>query len=863
MDLDGVVFLNAAPGQLVPRGTPGDSHHVSEPIPSISLVHSVIEEQRPPTARTRTNLTTENVMAERLGFSTQQKSSSTGDYLSDGMFSLPEVIHKSLLKHYPQGHVFNFDGSGPVSSSGEESLAHEATGASDAVFRRRQKRRKEEAAIRRCFPKVRSLIFVPLWDPHKEAWFVGCLGWTCQEKRILQSRESAYFSAFGNSLMVETHRLELLETDRVKSDFISSISHELRSPLHGILGSAELLREMTTHGDQDDMIDMIDNCGRTLLETMDHLYVFHALNLLLLNFMIRLDFAKINNMTQSRSRKWKSSNPSLDSRSHGHTDSESSFDLSVLIEDLVEGVLAGYRFNHRSSDSQPGQNNARYHTYAELVQESSLDQCKKQGSSLSVILSIDDCLDWHIKSEPGAWRRILVNLLGNAMKYTTSGYVQVALRLGPESTTAGPSEGQTMAIVTISDTGCGIGKTYLKHHLFKPFAQENSLAVGTGLGLSIVKQITKSLDGRTDVRSEVGVGTEVAVSVPVSLLSAPTATAERSRQPRILSLLLLGFDYSETEISTSSRLALALKRTLTNQAEQHFGLLVVSDRDASASNADIVTVMDDKLDLLHTYDSANGDAHLATAKSPLIIFSSDILADNRSKYQKMNKIEYLSQPFGPRKIAKAIGACLQHLEHVSDQPSGLALRPALDSATTDTILTGNIVPVSDVPTERTEDFRDHGVHLPRSALSSTDRSDPETSTLPHEELPRRPQLLFVDDNAINLKLLVAHARKMNYQYASAMNGLEAVNLYRQATRPFDYVLMDISMPVMDGFVATGKIRDYERSCSLSPCTIVALTGLGTAKAQQEAFACGVSLFLTKPLSLKKLKTLVENGSIPE
>jgi signal transduction histidine kinase len=73
--------------------------------------------------------------------------------------------------------------------------------------------------------------------------------------------------------MADVARLEAMATDRAKSDFISSISHELRSPLHGILGSAELLQDLSTGTDQDELIKMVDSCGRTLLDVMNHLYL--------------------------------------------------------------------------------------------------------------------------------------------------------------------------------------------------------------------------------------------------------------------------------------------------------------------------------------------------------------------------------------------------------------------------------------------------------------------------------------------------------------------------------------------------------------------------------------------------------------
>ena len=88
---------------------------------------------------------------------------------------------------------------------------------------------------------------------------------------VLQNDDLAYFSVFGNSIMAQVMRLELLSRDRAKSDVIASISHELRSPLHGILGSAELLQEQFNDPTLQSMVAMIENCGRTMLDTMDHM----------------------------------------------------------------------------------------------------------------------------------------------------------------------------------------------------------------------------------------------------------------------------------------------------------------------------------------------------------------------------------------------------------------------------------------------------------------------------------------------------------------------------------------------------------------------------------------------------------------
>jgi signal transduction histidine kinase len=83
-------------------------------------------------------------------------------------------------------------------------------------------------------------------------------------------QELSYLSAFSNSVMAEVARLDTKLADAAKADFISSISHELRSPLHGILGMTDLLKDSHMDGQQISHIQTIETCGKTLLETINH-----------------------------------------------------------------------------------------------------------------------------------------------------------------------------------------------------------------------------------------------------------------------------------------------------------------------------------------------------------------------------------------------------------------------------------------------------------------------------------------------------------------------------------------------------------------------------------------------------------------
>ena len=125
-----------------------------------------------------------------------------------------------------------------------------------------------------------------------------------------------------------------------------------------------------------------------------------------------------------------------------------------------------------------------------------------------------------------------------------------------------------------------------------------------------------------------------------------------------------------------------------------------------------------------------------------------------------------------------------------------------------------------------------------------------------------PRVLLVDDNAINLKLLVVFAQRQNLRYAEAVNGLQALEKFKAEAlattppnKPFDFVLMDLSMPIMDGLESTRNIRQFEQEQELSPSTIVALTGLASAQDQQEAIESGIDTYLVKPVKFGDLKRI--------
>jgi CheY-like chemotaxis protein len=121
-------------------------------------------------------------------------------------------------------------------------------------------------------------------------------------------------------------------------------------------------------------------------------------------------------------------------------------------------------------------------------------------------------------------------------------------------------------------------------------------------------------------------------------------------------------------------------------------------------------------------------------------------------------------------------------------------------------------------------------------------------------------LLLVEDNPINLKLLVASFKKLGHTYTTATDGAQAVAAYRTASTTrnprFDIVFMDIQMPVMDGMEASLQIRKHEKMKGLQPTIIIALTALTSLQAEQEALDAGADRFVSKPVSMRKLRDVV-------
>ena len=216
--------------------------------------------------------------------------------------------------------------------------------------------------------------------------------------RILSHElELSYLAAFGNSIMTEVHRLDAKRADTAKSKFISSVSHELRSPLHGILGSVECLQDTVLDTFQENLVHTVETCGKTLLDTIDHL----------------LDYAKINNFVNKPRERASSTRSARGPQDGGDQKSfalDVDVDLSVITEEVMETVFAGHDFTSLGgSDPANNKDNAPSAAFAQQVGGNVHKGPSESGGhnkkKVSVIVDIDKAAEshWIFRTQAGAW----------------------------------------------------------------------------------------------------------------------------------------------------------------------------------------------------------------------------------------------------------------------------------------------------------------------------------------------------------------------------------------------------------------------------------------------------------------------------
>jgi signal transduction histidine kinase/DNA-binding response OmpR family regulator len=428
--------------------------------------------------------------------------------------------------------------------------------------------------------------------------------------------------------------------------------------------------------------------------------------------------------------------------------------------------------------------------------ETVLDLLMRQAQAKGIEISamIEPNVPTRLRGDSGRVRQIILNLTGNAVKFTEEGGVAITVR-----TIHAISERVEIRF-EIRDTGIGIAEDR-KTEMFKEFTQADPSTTrrfgGTGLGLAISKKLVELMNGRIGFESEVGKG------------STFWFTVEFQRQPGTSA----ASDIWDSRIGA--------RRVLIGDGNALSGKVL---RNHFASRGQLVEHVTDRDSIVSALETAAA----AAAPYELVLIDKHLIASDLAQYCDIIRRD--PALYGAPKLVL--------LSRIADD---------------DRIETARSVGFDD---QLTKPIHQHALvgmlrrvfGLPADEVSNvnTGPDDLHAEVLPAGLRPAR--LLLAEDSAVNQVVAIAMLGKFGYQIDSVENGIQAIEAVK--ARPYDLILMDVSMPEMDGLEATQVIRALPGSVAHIP--IIAMTAHALESDRRRCLAAGMNDYIAKPVNRKKL-----------
>ena len=443
-------------------------------------------------------------------------------------------------------------------------------------------------------------------------------------------------------------------------------------------------------------------------------------------------------------------------------------------------------------------------------------QSHKKGLELSVF--VDKDVPFSTKGDSGRIKQVLLNILGNALKFTQFG--EIAVRV----TRAGGSDTSSRIRFEVRDTGIGIDAAVLDK-LFDPFTQaETSISRrfgGTGLGLSISRHLVELMGGKIELKSTLGKGTQIAFELDLEHGLITQSAADND--PGVLEgARILVVDDLETncEIIANYLSTYGSNVSVALSAAQAWPILEEALAIGKPFHAAVIDmVMPDENGLEF---SARIKDHEKLSRLKVIMATSLNWQGDLASIRNAGIETLLTKPIRRHDLISAASRAISGNRH----PGWRSKRPQNVAAETDSDKIKAIATFN-------------------------------------------ARVLLVEDNPVNIEVAVELLTSMGCMVQTARNGLEALAQFKYET--FDIVLMDCQMPIMDGLSATRRIREFELVQTKVRIPIVALTANAYAEDRARCIDAGMDDYLSKPYAeeqlsdtLKKwLKTEASNSAASE
>ena len=419
--------------------------------------------------------------------------------------------------------------------------------------------------------------------------------------------------------------------------------------------------------------------------------------------------------------------------------------------------------------------------------------------NIELVCDIDADLPRHVIGDPGRIRQVLINLVGNAIKFTEVG--ETALRVELRANV----DGNLLIHFAVRDTGIGIAPDK-QQLIFEAFSQEDTSTTrrfgGTGLGLTISRRLVELMGGEMWLESALGQGSTFHFTVHLQADRQPVLESVRSHvELRDRRMLVVDDNATNRRVLSGMLQNWGIVPLVAASGDEALRLVLKPD----AEPVDCI-LLDAHMPEMDGYALAG---HLQASLNPLppmMMLSSGAMRGDAQRCQQSGISGFFSKPIAAEEL---LAALCRVLGLSDEQKKGKQL-------------------------------------VTRHVL---------------QEMQQSLDVLLVEDHPVNQRLAIGLLEKWGHHVTLAVNGQEALEMTED--RRFDVVLMDMHMPVMGGVEATQRIRAREAERGVEPLVIIAMTAAAMQSDRDACLAAGMNDYLAKPIKAQELmeKLLMQGAAL--
>jgi two-component system, sensor histidine kinase and response regulator len=407
-----------------------------------------------------------------------------------------------------------------------------------------------------------------------------------------------------------------------------------------------------------------------------------------------------------------------------------------------------------------------------------------------------------VMGDPGRLRQILVNLVGNAIKFTDQG--EVALKVEVERTVGH----QVTLHFVVSDTGIGIAPEKAES-IFESFAQADTSTTreygGTGLGLTISKRLVELMGGRIWIESELGAGSHFHFTIQIVRSEAKLSTGDGITRPEMLAgvkVLVIDDNRTNRRILEGLLKSWGMEPTVVPGAAEALVALDESQKTGQSFQLIVTDMHMPKMDGFGLVEKIQQTGGSATAT--IMMLTSGGHRGDAARCQQLGIAAYLLKPVRKMELREAIAKVLGAKDQSPITPPTMITRDSLQ-----------------------------------------EERDPV----------KRLDILVAEDNVVNQKLATRLLEKRGHKVVVVGNGREA--LAALTHKSYDLVLMDVQMPELDGISATTMLREKEKLTGTHQ-VVIAMTALAMKSDRERCLAAGMDGYLSKPIRRQELDEVLDS-----